>query len=678
MTLEGEAPSDSHAPLPVLLVVLGGLGDWCIRRVLQHALEFEKASSDKVVTIIVDVHPIGINSDDDTYEQWMDAADRWIVRRLIEQTAEEADQPLRDAVGDALKDLDWGFTERLAKNPMLPDPTTPGGDTANNAIAAFIDLLGEIFQSAYEGDDARLNSLVESRMKTTLNRVEKAWNQNAEQTLQKLDRQWRVRQKATAFDDVRADMIAFVKKQIRDLAEKSREKIDEVRNRLKAYLEETVSLGGTQMYRYWRSDTDTDNTFHCLDNGDRLPVAEAMLDLLAREYRIIVYAATPPNTYPKLLQQWSPYAERIAFEKPIAGLLESNGQGALQLTQTASPRGVETTKRIREAVEEAFRNPNRIETLQRISLSSVDHYNSKWTVAAIEWLKRRKIVDHILKRPSRICIQVLEGGILPRGRFQFYNGVGGALADMLSHLIQPLRSLTGHATIGELLSTLEIVQVERARYLLNEEHVLDAFGAGFAAQKDLADKLAKDTETFGVVHLKFNEGEWKHTDVFIRTGKGFLPQSKTMVIEASDDDGPVALICDIDRRRICLADHGLQPPQNFTNDLPAHVWMVTREFDVPGLIRDHYLSPDTKEYFSVFSALCSPEELDGRFFPSVEDASQVCDFFYKEIIDDRLKHPNGLEDPNVYEADYLGEEVRSWLATEAGWGQLGREKERGH
>lgn len=670
--IPGAAPSGSRTDLPVLLVILGGLGDWCIRRVLEHAREFEQKSEGTVATLIIDVHPFGIASDQDSYEQWMDSAQRWIVRRLIEQTAEEVDQPLRDAAGDALKNPNWGFTHRLPVNPMLPDPSAPGSADPDIAIKDFVALLGPVFQAAYEGDDATLAQLVEARMEGYLEEIEESLTRNPEKTVQKLARHWPLKRTEDSFNDIRLKVSGFVADEVRERAGTSRRRINEGRTGLMTYLRETVDVGGTSMHRYLRSDPNANNLFHCLANGDRLPVEEAMLVRLAQEYRIIVYAATPPNTYSHLLQQWSPYAERIAFEKPIAGLLDQNEPGKLRLTQPVGPN-VETTNKIRTAVAEALRNPKRIPSLAPLSLSSVDHYNSKWTVAAIEWLKRRKIVDHILDRPSRIAIQVLEGGMLPRGRFQFYNGVGGALADMLSHLIQPLRSLTGHATVGELLSDLEIIDIQRARYLLTEEYLLEAFGAGLAASKDLAEKLAKDTETFGIVHLKFKR-KWPGTDVFIRTGKGFLPQSKTMVIEAKDDDGPVALICDIERKRICLADHGLPSAVPRPNDLPAHVWMVTREFDVPGLIRDYRLAPDTKDYLSVFSALCSAEELDSRFFPSVEDASQVCDFFYTKLIEDRLAHPKGLDGPNVYQADYFGEEVRSWLANEAGWGRLGREK----
>src|SRR5688572_20776472 len=88
-----------------------------------------------------------------------------------------------------------------------------------------------------------------------------------------------------------------------------------------------------------------------------------------------------------------------------------------RVTHATGPTTVRTTEAIRDAVDGAFKNPDRIKSLPPLAVVSVDHYTSKWTVAAIEWLRRRKIVDHILDRPSRICIQVLEDGMLPHGRF---------------------------------------------------------------------------------------------------------------------------------------------------------------------------------------------------------------------------------------------------------------------
>jgi len=359
-----------------------------------------------------------------------------------------------------------------------------------------------------------------------------------------------------------------------------------------------------------------------------------------------------------------------------------------RLTHTTGTDAVGTTQQIRNAVDEAFRNRDRIESLPPLKVITVDHYNSKWTVAAIEWLRRRRIVDHILDRPRRICIQVLESGMLPRGRFQFYNGVGGALADMIGHIIQPLRALSGHATVKALLATMKIVEIKRARYDVAEDFLLDAFGTRPVEREALAAKLSKDTETFGVIKLEFVGPPWNGTPVYIRTGKGFLAQSKTMIVEGFDDDGPVALVCDIDNRRICLADRGPQRAVrneghddtilgSLSDKLPDRVWMWTREFDVPGLTHDRFYRSGASEYVEVFSALCGWETPDSRFFPPVEDASYACDFFYGELIRDRINNPNGLVESNVYPADYYGGEVRSWLDSDAGWAQLGIETNEG-
>lgn len=341
-----------------------------------------------------------------------------------------------------------------------------------------------------------------------------------------------------------------------------------------------------------------------------------------------------------------------------------------RLTHAVGSTTVQTTQTIREAVAEAFRNPDRIDTLPPLTVVTVDHYTTKWAVAAIEWLRRRRIVDHILKQPSRVCIQVLEGGILPRGRFQFYNGVG-AVADMVAHLMQPLRALTGHASVKDLLETMRIVEIRRARYDVPDDYSLEAFGTSPVEATALSEKLAKDTDTFGLIRLEFTGPPWDGTPVYIRTGKGFVPSSKTMIVESFDADGPVALICDIDNKRICLADNrdGTHQREQGEGDheLPQHVWMWTREFDVPGLVRDHSLTPGSDEYVEIFSALCDWESPDHRFFPSIEDATFACDFFYRELIRDRTAYPKGLVGENVYPPDYFGGEVRGWLGREAGW-----------
>ncbi len=343
-----------------------------------------------------------------------------------------------------------------------------------------------------------------------------------------------------------------------------------------------------------------------------------------------------------------------------------------QLTRPVNPTSVRTTRAIREAVDRASADPARIARLPPLRVLTVDHYNMKWAVAAIEWVRRRMIANHILDRPRNICIEVLEGSLVPRGRFQFYNGVGGALSDMIPHLIQPLRALTGLPTITALLETLRIVRLRRARYALNGSLVCAAFGDGPISSADLAAKLASDTETFGVIEMRFIGPPFTGTPVYIRTGKGFLPQSKTIVIEGRDLDGPAALICDMENRHLRMAipelrrtpPHQDQSPED-TDKLPARTWLQTEEIELPGPLRSRTLQARADEYVEVFSALCDWEEPDPRFFPPVEDAASACDFFYRALLADRMAQPGGLHEPDVYDA-YEGTDLRDW-PDEAGW-----------
>jgi|GEM_PF-2061979 len=618
MAHENQTDSNPRARMPVLLVIIGGLGDWCIRRVLKHARLFEAESKIPIKVVVLDVQP-------------REDIDKWIVRRLIEQSAEDADAPLRDEDGRLVKRIDWDFTGRLATNPALPDPTAPGGSGPDRAIEQFIEGLGPVFRAAYDGDRGTLESEVRSRISGYLEGIG---------------------------EEQAAARVKHFVTQIEQRAKKVKERFSTERESLREWL-----LGATSLEGYGEIPR------YCPEADDET------LRALAGEYRIIVYVATPPDKYPKLLQRWSAYAERIALEKPVAGLLEDASETHYRLTRPVGAAAVQTTQAIRQALEEECNNQGRIAGLPPLEIVTVDHYNTKWAVVAIEWLRRRRVADHILARPRRVCIEALEGGLLPRGRFGFYNGVG-ALADMIAHLIQPLRALTGHSTVKDLLSVLRIVRIRRARYDLPANLARDAFGAGGVAKSDLSGMLARDTETFGVIELQFIGPPWNGTPVYIRTGKGILPQSKTITVEGFDDDGPAALICDIENRHIRLAvpapQIGAQAAAGQVSPaspvgLPDRVWMQTQEIEIPGLVSSRPLRARADEYLEVFTALCDWESPDPRFFPPVEEATHACDFFYRELLRDRAAFPRGLDGDNVYQADYLGEKVRAWLAAAAGW-----------
>jgi hypothetical protein len=254
----------------------------------------------------------------------MTVIDQWIVRRLLEQTAEEVDQPLRDPRGAALKELDWGFTSRLARNPKLPDPTDAAGPEPDAAIADFLERLGPVFQAAYEEDRESLRVNVESRMAPYLDEIERAISSNPSPALAALAGRWRFNRKFTTFLEVKAEILQFVSNQVVRLAQKARKRLSDDRTMLKEWLGGPIMVAGEEVHRYWRFDTIKNKLFHCFHKGDRVEaVDDVRLRCLAQEYRIIVYAATPPDTYPGILREWSSYAERIALEKPVAGLLQS-------------------------------------------------------------------------------------------------------------------------------------------------------------------------------------------------------------------------------------------------------------------------------------------------------------------------------------------------------------------
>jgi len=343
-----------------------------------------------------------------------------------------------------------------------------------------------------------------------------------------------------------------------------------------------------------------------------------------------------------------------------------NDRAIHNLAYRVESGGYSTTDRVRNAVMTACCNHERRSlALPPLQIVTVDHYTAKWAVAAIEWLRRRRIADHILRRPKRIYIEVLEASLLPVGRYGFYNGVGGALADMIVHLLQPLRAIAGSATIKDLLDAMRVVEIRRAQYEdegdLNDT---DLHAAG-------ADRLWPDTETFAAVHLEFTGPPWNGTPVFIRTGKGFLPESKKIAIEGFDDDHPVTLICDIAERHIRLETAAVDGSdgEGETNREQysagrRRVWLQTQQIPVPGPVSGRWLGTEADEYGVVFDALTRWETPDPRYFPDVEEAAAACDFFFGALARDRTAHPRLERYPTK---DYTGEKVLSWMAKQAGW-----------
>jgi hypothetical protein len=308
-----------RAKMDVLLVIVGGLGDWCVRRTLKHAISFERQSLGKVKVIVVDVHPSGPDKAKDDYESWLQDVDRWVVRRLIEQSSEEVDQPLKDGAGSALKGVHFEFMGHLAVDPNLPDPTKLGGPDANAAIKAFIKGLGPVFEAAYNGDRAVLQREVKAMMSDYIKRIGKNLNTSEIASWVSL---WRLDQSIKTTSQIRNALIRAIVKQLIRLGENVRGRLVDDRRILNEWLQQTVFDSEPKIYRYWRYDLDDKKLYQYSSQNDRIWMSDNVLRQLTESYRIIVYVATPPEEYPGVLKQWSAYAERIALEKPIAGLLE--------------------------------------------------------------------------------------------------------------------------------------------------------------------------------------------------------------------------------------------------------------------------------------------------------------------------------------------------------------------
>jgi hypothetical protein len=284
-------------------------------------MEFEKESEGKATVVVVDIHP-RVDPEQDAFNQWVDEIDRWIARRLIEQSAEDVDLPPRDASGRTMKGIAWGFTERLADDPGLPDPTKIGAPGPERAIGEFKERLGDDFIAASNEDRSKLQKVVEPKISGYLADTEKQFSDDPQATVDELASRWKLARNIESFAEIKDGVVKFLVDQVVKVAHDAQKRLYNEREALKEWLQQTVSISGREAHRYWRFDLASTILYQYSSNDGKVAVPEGMLRQLAREHRIIVYAATPPEAYPGILNQWSAYAERIALEKPVAGLLE--------------------------------------------------------------------------------------------------------------------------------------------------------------------------------------------------------------------------------------------------------------------------------------------------------------------------------------------------------------------
>ncbi len=524
----------SRNPAQAVLVVVGALGDWCVRRVLRQAWKFASDPDHRVADVIL------IDQRDPS------KVDRWLVRRLIEQKAEEVDR-VRCLERGARKS--WLAT---GSHP-LPNPTS------------------------------------------------KRWKKRPSAAFGVFKQRWRL------------DSVKEVRESSRTLSAWFTEPLK-------------VSLRPQPLPRYWQSVAQKNQkklTCRALGVEDEITGTEARS--LSQRYRVIVYVATPPEAYLSIIKQWEEYADRIALEKPICGLLDKKDK-VLSLAGKQSTVHTDIRNRIRDtAVDRATRN------LPPLEVVTIDHYNSKWITHAIDFVRERHIIEYLLKRPQRILVQLCENDLLSRGRFFFYNSVGGAVADMVAHIMQPLRAITGYASAAEMLENLHIIDIRRAQYEVKNT-LSGERPHPYKGEYDLDDAdsfLLADTETFAEVQLRFISGKWTGVPVLIRTGKGVAQASKLLRVYGPDEgEGSPTVTFDFATNVIQLGA---------IKDGEEREWMRSVPFPIPdeGTQRD----VSAPEYGEIFADLCKWALPDPRYFPSVSEAAKVYEFFRGALIRERHRGP---------------------------------------
>jgi hypothetical protein len=298
MVTEQTEVSENRAGLPAILFIHGAVGDWCVRRVLEHAKVCkEQGVVDEV--IFIDIWPL-------------DDAERWIVRRLIEQAAEKLDLEVPSNPKNA---LDYGLLGGggLAMGTTLPDPTSqcaPDERAKRTPLPKQMTALEAI--EAFEQE------------KTILACTKEVHGVR--------DPDWKL---------VNEDLRGYPEKALEEfkrlvgVARAARQSVridhQKMMNILAAEIDSTLAAklfsptASSKTFRYWQSDQQTGKLLAWGRAGRRTTITADIntkeLETITSKYRVFVYAATPADKYQAIAELWKPYADRIAVEKPIDSLL---------------------------------------------------------------------------------------------------------------------------------------------------------------------------------------------------------------------------------------------------------------------------------------------------------------------------------------------------------------------
>lgn len=274
---------------PVLLVIVGALGDWAVRRVIIHARDFANRQAYAVDLLFVDV----LSRSDILGE---------VARRLVQLAAEVLDHativvPVSPGEGDGpavltarpyfrplLWDHDLNERTTLTKGVRLPDPPDMrAGDGAEDAMKKFIDDFFAKFVK--------------------------------EPTKQELEEVTANPKTGTSDPKAQEALLEAAKNLIAQRKKETLAQFQEIVGFLGGSI---TGEDGESVPRYWQSIDDGDA--HVLE-GLGTWFAEDLEKFCESYGRVIVYGATPPQVYPQILRTWASFAYRIAFEKPIDSVL---------------------------------------------------------------------------------------------------------------------------------------------------------------------------------------------------------------------------------------------------------------------------------------------------------------------------------------------------------------------
>ncbi|GAG16556.1 unnamed protein product, partial [marine sediment metagenome] len=214
----------------------------------------------------------------------------------------------------------------------------------------------------------------------------------------------------------------------------------------------------------------------------------------------------------------------------------------------------------------------------------------------------------------------------------FYNSVGGALSDMIAHLMQPLRAISGYASAAEMLSNLRIRGVQRAQYRVGPSVLASRerpFVGEYTAQ-DADNELLEDTETFGVVELQFIAGDWTNVDVLIRTGKGVWPESKVLKVYGSRTDEGIEVVT------FNIAEKYFQVGVEVADEQGTRIEPIMKSEEFHVRVNGGEVTTDAEEYVVIFKGLCGWWTPDPRYFPPVSEAAKVYEFFRSALVRERF------------------------------------------